>query len=111
MAESIDVEVVYALPEEQFLVAVSLPAGATVADAVAASGIGQQAPHVDLETAPVGIWGRLASRDQRLKAGDRVEVYRSLELEPREARRQLAALGRTMREGRDPEGQSRGSSS
>lgn len=98
MAESgtIEVEVVYALPERQALVAIALPAGATAGDAIEQSGIARQFPEQDLAACQLGIWGRLADRDQLLEDGDRVEVYRTLEIDPREARRKLAAEGRTM---------------
>jgi putative ubiquitin-RnfH superfamily antitoxin RatB of RatAB toxin-antitoxin module len=43
-----------------------------------------------------GIWGRPVERDQAVSDGDRVELYRPLNMDPREARRRLAAAGRTM---------------
>ncbi len=96
----IAVEVVFALPERQVLVGVSVPAGASVADAIEASGIAAQFPGVVLDTLDAGIWGRVADRSTVLKAGDRVELYRALEIDPKEARRQLAAAGRTMKDSR-----------
>jgi putative ubiquitin-RnfH superfamily antitoxin RatB of RatAB toxin-antitoxin module len=68
MAESgtIEVEVVYALPERQALVAIALPAGATAGDAIEQSGIARQFPEQDLAACQLGIWGRLADRDQLL---------------------------------------------
>ena len=98
---SIDVEVVFALPERQALLEVSLPEGASVADAIAASGISAAFPDFALDELEAAIWGRVVNRDTPLKAGDRVELYRPLELDPKEARRQLAAAGRTMKDGRD----------
>jgi putative ubiquitin-RnfH superfamily antitoxin RatB of RatAB toxin-antitoxin module len=100
MAESgtIEVEVVYALPERQALVAIALPAGATAGDAIEQSGIARQFPEQDLAACQLGIWGRLADRDQLLEDGDRVEVYRTLEIDPREARtagRRGTGLGTT----------------
>ena len=111
MIDRVDVEVAFALQDAQFLLPVSLPAGSTVADAIRASAIAERVPQWDLAAAPVGIWGRIVSREQRLVAGDRIELYRSLEMDPREARRRLADSGRTMREGRATGPQSRGSSS
>ncbi len=95
----IEVEVVFALPERQSLVEVSLPAGASVADAIEASGIQAAYPGVALDGLEAGVWGRVVTRDTVLKAGDRVELYRALEIDPKEARRQLAAAGRTMKDG------------
>ena len=97
----IEVEVAFALPERQVLVAVELAEGSTVADAIEASGLGLQFPADNLESLPVGVWGRVTERDRVLAAGDRVEIYRPLQIDPREARRQLARVGKTMRTARD----------
>lgn len=94
--DSFDVEVVFALPETQSLQVVTVEAGATAADCVARSGIARQFPEHDLAAFSLGIWGKEVARNQLVKEGDRVEIYRPLELDPREARRQLALLGRTM---------------
>jgi putative ubiquitin-RnfH superfamily antitoxin RatB of RatAB toxin-antitoxin module len=94
--ERILVEVAHVRPEKQLVLAVELPVGATVADAVRASGIGTYFPDLDLEQAPVGIYGRRVARDRVLKPGDRVEIYRPLAADPKEVRRRLAAQGKTM---------------
>jgi putative ubiquitin-RnfH superfamily antitoxin RatB of RatAB toxin-antitoxin module len=91
-----EVEVVFALPEAQSLQVVAVEAGATAADCVARSGIEREFPERDLSEFSLGIWGREVERSQVVKEGDRVEIYRPLELDPREARRQLALAGRTM---------------
>lgn len=93
---TISVEVVFALPERQELVAVRMPAGATVADAIETSGIAGKFPGHDLSACRVGIWGRVVDRHQRLEAGDRIEIYRPLAIDPREARRKLASRGKSM---------------
>ncbi|MBT8091474.1 MAG: RnfH family protein [Gammaproteobacteria bacterium] len=93
----LSVEVVYAVAGKQLLVAVSLPSGATVADAIDASGIQESFAGDHLEEMAVGVWGHVVSRDQPVADGDRVEIYRPLAIDPREARRQRAALGKTMR--------------
>jgi putative ubiquitin-RnfH superfamily antitoxin RatB of RatAB toxin-antitoxin module len=87
---AIRVEVVYARPDRQRLLEVDLPAGATLAEAIDASGIRERFPRDDLDTGPVGIWGRIVSRDAPLGDGDRVEIYRPLVRDPREARRERA---------------------
>ena len=97
MPETLQVEVVFAMPDEQQLITVSLPQGATVADAIAASDIAAKFPDVDLAALPAGIWGRPADRQAVVKNGDRVEIYRRLLRDPREARRELAQAGLTMR--------------
>ena len=90
------IEVVFALPERQELIAVLLDKGATVADAIEQSSIGSAFPEWDFRRCAVGIWGRLVERDRLLQPGDRVEIYRPLTIDPREARRALAAEGRSM---------------
>lgn len=95
-AATIRVEVVFAVPRHQALLPVEVPAGATVADAILASGVQRQFPQHDLALLPVGIWGRPAGRDQPLADGDRVEIYRPLAADPRETRRTLAAHGKAM---------------
>lgn len=64
-----------------------LPNGASVADALRASGLSQRHPGVAFETLPVGVWGRFCERSDRLRDGDRVELYRPLQVDPKEARR------------------------
>ena len=84
---AIRVEVVYAEAKEVDAVSVRLPAGATVRDAVAASGIAERRA-VDFDA--VGVFGRRVPADTRLADGDRVELYRPLLLDPKEQRRQRA---------------------
>lgn len=96
----IEVEVAYALPNSQVLIRLRLPAGSVVADAIAAAALARRFPDHDLATAAVGIWGHVVSRADRLRDGDRVEAYRPLKIDPREARRRLAESGHTMM-GRD----------
>ena len=81
------VEVVFALAEQQVLKAVELSDGATVADAIDASCIAQQFPSADLEKLQAGVWGKPVARTCAVRDGDRVELYRPLEMDPREARR------------------------
>ncbi len=81
------VEVAFALPRVQFLESVELPAGATVAEAIARSGLALRFPGVRFDSLQAGIWGRPVSRDRVLEEGERVELYRPLEMDPREARR------------------------
>ena len=96
MGESgLNVEVVYATPDQQWLVRLDLPASATAEDAISGA-LAAGFPAIDVSHMPVGIWGRLVERTQRLKDGDRVELYRPLLRDPREARRDLAAAGKSM---------------
>ena len=88
-------EVAYARPDEQRIISVRLGAGATVGDAIRDSGILDYYPEIDLTVNAVGIFGESASLGDPLRAGDRVEIYRPLCADPKEARRL-----RAMRRGR-----------
>jgi uncharacterized protein len=68
--------------------AVELPAGATVSQALRASGIGAEFPSLELEAQTVGVWGRHVSLDDVLHEGDRIEIYRPLRVDPKVARRE-----------------------
>ena len=93
MADSLSVEVVLALPARQVLLTVNVGEGASVADVIADSGIESIFPGVGIADMPVGIWGKPVSPDTSVRAGDRVELYRPLEVDPREASRQRARAG------------------
>ncbi|MEQ8205872.1 MAG: RnfH family protein, partial [Woeseia sp.] len=90
------IEVVFALPAQQVIKVVKVTAGSCVDDAIDQSGISALFPDVDLGVLTTGVWGHPAERSQVLRDGDRVEVYRALLMDPREARRQLAEHGGAM---------------
>ena len=90
MADGLSVEVALATPERQVLLAVNVEDGASVADVIVCSGIQSHFPELAVADMAVGIWGKPVSRDSTVSAGDRVELYRPLEIDPREARRQRA---------------------
>ncbi len=92
----ISVEVVFALADRQELLTVDVPADSTVDFVIEQSEIQAKFAGVELDALSIGIWGREVERQQTVKAGDRIEIYRPLEMDPREARRQLAEAGRTM---------------
>ena len=81
------VEVAFALADKQVLRAVELPDGATVAEAIDASALARQFPDLDFEELQAGIWGKPVERARAVRDGDRIELYRPLEMDPREARR------------------------
>ncbi len=91
MSDWINVEVVFGTLETQQLISVSVPSGSTVTDALEASKIGAAFPDADIANLPTGIWGRPVERNQVLADGDRVEVYRELEIDPKESRRLRAS--------------------
>ena len=86
----ITVSVVYALPERALEIELELPAGATIAEAIARSRIGERHPEIDVARAAVGVFGRRMRRDAVLADGDRVEIYRALLADPKDARRRRA---------------------
>jgi len=94
VAEWIDVDVAYALPDRQRVVPVRVAAGTRVVDAIRQSGILAQFPQIDLSQAKLGIFGRKVPGDQVVSAGDRIEIYRALVADPKAARRQRAGQAR-----------------
>lgn len=84
---ALTVTVVLALPDRATEVELRLAPGATVAEALAASGLAALQPQIDIARSPVGIFGRRVARDRVLADGDRVEVYRPLVADPKDARR------------------------
>ncbi|KAB8049523.1 RnfH family protein [Janthinobacterium rivuli] len=92
MAEAdIAVQVCYALPDSAFLRSLHVPAGTTIEQAVAQSGLLQAVPGIDLAVNMVGIYGKRKPLDTVLRQHDRVEVYRPLQADPKEARRRRAS--------------------
>ncbi len=88
--ERIKVEVAYARTEEQACVMLELPAGLSLRDAIRESGLLQRFPEIDLAVNKVGVYGRLCNLDDAIRDGDRVEIYRPLTADPKEARRRRA---------------------
>jgi len=99
MDETVEVEVAYAVPERQLILKVEVPAGTTAIEAARLSGIEEQFPEIDLGKHRLGVFGKLCKPDRLLNAGDRVEIYRPLLVDPRAARRELAAAGKSMGKG------------
>lgn len=93
------VEVAYATPQEQVLVALRAAAGITVEQAIQRSGILARFPEIDLAENKVGVFGKLATLTTELNPGDRVEIYRPLIADPKEARKRRAAEGKDMKKG------------
>ena len=91
------VSVVYALPDRQALRELELADSATVAEAVARSGLLEQFPEIRNRPLACAIYGRVVVDSQVLRAGDRVEILRPLQVDPKESRRRAAARSRTPR--------------
>jgi len=84
------VEVVYALADEQIVVTLRVPAGTTAREAVQLSGLGDRYPAIVSGVRVLGIYGRVVTDDTVLQPGDRVEIYRELAADPKQARRRRA---------------------
>jgi len=93
----LSIEVCYALPNEQALIPVELPGGATVQQALDASGILKRYPQIDLDKQKVGVFGKLKPLDTVLADHDRVEIYRPLIVDPKAARQRR--VEKTRKEG------------
>lgn len=89
----IKVEVAYATPEKQLIVEVDVPEETTMVEAVRQSGIEREFPDLELDGIAMGIFGRKVPKpDQEvLRPGDRVELYRPLQIDPKQARLNRAA--------------------
>jgi putative ubiquitin-RnfH superfamily antitoxin RatB of RatAB toxin-antitoxin module len=92
-------EVAFGKLDEQALLTVESAEPLTAQQAIEASGILQRFPEIDLKTNKIGIFGKAAKLDAMLTEGDRVEIYRPLIADPKEARKKRAAEGKTMRKG------------
>lgn len=86
--ELFEVEVAYALPEEQLIVPVRVAPGCTALQAVQDSGILEHFPQIDLGEVKLGVFSRVIPKpaEHVLQPGDRVEIYRPLLIDPKEAR-------------------------
>ncbi|MGK2952408.1 MAG: RnfH family protein [Thiobacillus sp.] len=93
------VEVIYALPAQQPLLQVWLAEGATVEDAIRASGVLDEFPEIDLAKNKVGIFSKLVKLDEKVRDKDRVEIYRPLIADPKEVRRKRAEEGKVTKKG------------
>ncbi|MDE1184080.1 RnfH family protein [Paraburkholderia sp.] len=90
----LSIEVCYAQPDGQALIPVILPEGATVKQAIDASGIVARFPTIDLSTQKVGVFGKLKALDAPLADHDRVEIYRPLIVDPMAARQRRVQKSR-----------------
>lgn len=84
------VEIAYALPDTQQLIDLKVATGTTAREAIENSGILQRFPEIDLSRHKIGIFGKVVKLDHVLSPGDRVEIYRPLIVDPKDARRRRA---------------------
>lgn len=86
----VKVEVAYALADEQVLLALEVESGTTVGEAIERSGIRARFPGLRIVQGGVGLFGKPVELDETLRDGDRVEIYRPLVADPKDARRSRA---------------------
>ena len=96
-SETIKVEVAYATPDRQLILEVEAEQGITVKEAVMHSGILEEFPEIDIETVKLGVFGKAAAATAVLNPMDRVEIYRPLIADPKEARKKRAAEGKQLK--------------
>ncbi|MYM39187.1 RnfH family protein [Duganella qianjiadongensis] len=90
-SDALNIEVCYASDELQFLQALQVPAGSTIAQAIALSELARRLPQLDLQALQVGVYAKKKTLDTVLREHDRVELYRPLIADPKQARRRRKA--------------------
>lgn len=101
MVDGDTIEVIYATPDEQYVVTLPLTRGLTAEQAVGRSGLLERCPEIAARELVLGSFGRRLERTHVLRSGDRVEICRPLVADPRQMRRALVAHGGVM--GKGPE--------
>lgn len=103
MTELIRIEVACALPQRQRIMTMQVAVGTTAEQAVRESGILAQFHIIDATTLKLGIFSKAIKPDTVLREGDRVEIYRPLQADPKAVRRQRAEAGKGMSKGSSAE--------
>jgi len=92
------VEVVYATPEQQTVIELEVTPPITIRDVIQQSGVLEQFPEITISENNVGIFAYRLPLDHTVSDGDRIEIYRPLQMSPTEARRiRAAAKGRKLK--------------
>jgi len=93
MDNLVKIEVAYATPETQKIVVLEVNEGITIREAAMLSGLEKLFPEIDYAKQPMGIFGKkIANPDQQtVSTGDRIEIYRPLLIDPKQARLNRAA--------------------
>jgi putative ubiquitin-RnfH superfamily antitoxin RatB of RatAB toxin-antitoxin module len=95
----ITIEVVFAKPDEQMIEQLHVPSDTTIEAAIRQSGVLERFPEIDLASNKVGVFGKAAALKSTLHDGDRIEIYRPLIADPKQARKKRAEQGKTMKKG------------
>ena len=90
MADLLHVQVCYATAISEMVRELTVAQGATIAQAITASGILRDVPGIDLARQPVGVFGKKRPLETVLREGDRIEIYRPLVADPAESKRRRA---------------------
>lgn len=90
----IRVEVAAAWPDRQLVIEVEVPAGSTVMQAIERSGVRQRFPELEVDPERIGIFSERCTPDRVVREGERIEIYRPLKVDPKEARREAAEARR-----------------
>lgn len=90
MTDTINVDVVYALPERQWRQSLTIKSGATAREAIEQSGLLKHVSEWNFDSGKLGVYSRLITLDYVLRDRDRIELYRPILIDPKEARRQRA---------------------
>lgn len=96
---NIIVEVAYALPDQQSLLEIEVPEGVVISEVVKQSKILDDYPELELDKLEVGIFGKFAKLNQKVRDRDRIEIYRPLIADPKEVRKRRAAEGKRLKKG------------
>jgi putative ubiquitin-RnfH superfamily antitoxin RatB of RatAB toxin-antitoxin module len=91
------VEVAYATPARQVIYRLPVATGTTMEEAIRLSGVLEAFPEIDLMRTAIGVFGEPARLDDRVGPDDRIEIYRSLIADPKQARRRRATRSKKPR--------------
>ncbi len=91
-SDLITIEVAFGTAEQQEVIRLTVPMGTTLIEAVKQSGIRSRFPALDLDTLPKGVFGEHREHAYLVREGDRIEIYRPLQKDPKEARRIRAQI-------------------
>ena len=89
----IQVEIAVAYPELQQIFSLIVPVGTTAQEVVLGADLVKLFPELNVGTVPLGVWGKVVRPEYLLCDGDRVEVLRRLQIDPKKTRRELAEIG------------------
>jgi putative ubiquitin-RnfH superfamily antitoxin RatB of RatAB toxin-antitoxin module len=87
VSKRIRVEVAYASVTKQHIIPIDVAPGSTIAEAIKNSGILEDFPEIDLSKQQIGVFSKARTLQDKVKEGDRIEIYRALIIDPKEARR------------------------